>query len=179
MTIKVRRNIIHTKRYQNRARQGMDQDRFMLWGQAVKQILDHPEGVGWTVTVGDRVKTVIHNEYLGYTVSYGVTGGLAYASLVAGLVIYFLQCRKRRTEDVSARAIYLAGLGVVVALAVNSMADHIASNRWYFNTIWSIIWYSYFCSRSVQTGPVRRGMISETVVAGTTESHEESVPALT
>jgi hypothetical protein len=146
------------KHYQARASAGTDQDRFMLWGRAVEQILDHPEGVGWTVSVGDRVRSVIHNEYLGYAVSYGVTGGLAYASLVAGLMIYFLQCRKRRTEDHSALAINLAGLGVVAALAVNSMTDHVASSRWYFNAIWSVIWYSYFCSRAPQTGTVPKGI---------------------
>jgi hypothetical protein len=167
------------KHYQDRAKQGASQDRFALWGRAVEQILDHPEGVGWTVSVGKRIKTVIHNEYLGYTVSYGIFGGLAYASLVLGLLLFFVQVPKNAINDPAAHAIQLAGLGVIVALAVNSMTDHIASNRWYFNTIWSLIWYSYFCSRAAQTGIGWHGMINETSVARAAESYEKSLPALT
>lgn len=158
------------KHYEGRASQGMSQDRFMLWGRAVEQILDHPEGVGWTVSVGKRVKTVIHNEYLGYTVSYGIFGGLAYASLIVGLLLSFFQVRKKAINDPSALAIHLAGLGVVVALAVNSLTDHVASNRWYFNAIWSIIWYSYFCSRASQTGTVPEGIEHDTVISKATTS---------
>ena len=129
---------------------GTDQDRFQLWGFAVKHLLEHPEGVGLTFSVGDREKTFIHNDYLSYAVSYGVIGGLAYAFLVAGLLISFFQRRKRAINDAYLLAIHLAGLGVIVAVAVNSMTDHMNSNRWYFNVMWSMIWYSYFCSHDVQ-----------------------------
>lgn len=144
------------KHYQERAIQGTDQDRFVLWGLAINHLLQHPEGVGLTFTVGDTVKSNPHNDYLMYAVSYGVTGGLAYAYLIAGLMISFLRRLKNAINDPSTLAIHLAGLGVVVAFAVNSMADHAAANRWYFNAIWSIIWYSYFCSRAPQKEGVSR-----------------------
>lgn len=168
------------ERYQFRlVKSGTDQDRFMLWGRAIDSLLNHPEGVGLTLAVGDEVKFWIHNDYLTYAVSYGFIGGLGYAFLVVGLLIYFFRVRKGTIHDPSALAIHLAGLGVIVAIAVNSMTDHMNENRWYFNVIWSVIWYSYFCSRAAQTRAVREGVRSETAIAGTGVSHEESMPAFT
>jgi O-antigen ligase len=142
------------KRYEHRVTNA-NADRLLLWGRAIENFFEHPEGVGLTLKVGDIVETYIHNDYLTYAVSYGVTGGLAYTSLVAGLMIYFFRSTKRIIKDHSALAIHLAGLGVIVAIAVNSMTDQMNSNRWYFNTIWSVVWYSYFCSRAAhaETGP--------------------------
>jgi len=156
-----------------------DTDRLTLWARAVDQLFQHPEGVGMTMSVGDRKKTFIHNDYLTYAVSYGFIGGLAYTALVLGLLISFLLRRKRKDEDPSALAVYLAGLGVIVALAVNGITDHSNENRWYFNAIWSMIWYCYFCSRAAQKKAVQEGMTSETVIAGTAASHDKSVPAYT
>jgi hypothetical protein len=31
---------------------------------------------------------------------------------------------------------------------INSLSDHLTSNRWYFNVVWSLIWYAFFASRS-------------------------------
>lgn len=137
------------KRYEYRVVDA-NTDRFGLWARAVEQIIQHPEGVGLTELVGDKVKTYIHNEYLVYTVSYGLIGGLGYASLVVGLLVFFNKVRRRTIRDPSALAIHLAGLGVIVVVAVNSMTDHMNANPWYFNVIWSVIWYSYFCSRAMQ-----------------------------
>jgi len=162
------------KRYEHRVTNA-DDDRLGLWGRAVEQILQHPEGVGLTLEVGDKVKTYIHNEYLTYAVSYGIIGGLAYAFLVVRLLTFFFQVRKSTIDDPSALAIHLAGLGVMVAIAVNFMTDHMNANRWYFNIIWSVIWYSYFCSRAVQTGPAWRRVGYKTVMGETAAPHEKSV----
>ena len=153
------------KRYERRVT-NVDEDRVELWSRAVDYLLQHPEGVGFTMTVGDTIKTNPHNDYLAYAVSYGVFGGLAYVSLVAGLLISLFRMRKRRIGDPSALAIYLAGLGVIVALAANSMTDHLGVNRWYFNIIWSIAWYGYFCTRGAQTGPVPERIKSEPAISG-------------
>jgi O-antigen ligase len=126
-------------------------DRLDLWEKAVAQIIQHPEGVGWTLSVGDKVKTFIHNDYLTYMVSYGFLGGLAYALLIIVLCISFFQMRKD-TVDHAKLAIQLAGFGAIIAVAVNSMTDHMTENRWYFNLIWSLIWYCYFCSRAPSDG---------------------------
>ena len=145
------------KRYEHRITKS-DDDRLHLWARAVEQILKHPEGVGLTLAVGDKLKrSFIHNDYLTYAVSYGVIGGLGYAFLVVGLLISFFRVRKKAIDDPSALAIYLAGVGVLVAVAVNSMTDHMNENRWYFNVMWSFIWYSYFCSRSMKTVTVPEG----------------------
>jgi hypothetical protein len=141
------------KRYVHRV-VNADTDRLTLWELAVEHFLQHPEGMGFTLSVGDKVKTFIHNDYLTYAVSYGFIGGLAYPVLIVGLLISFFQIRKGSVEDSAALSIRLAGLGVIVASAVNGMTDHMNENRWYFNVIWSMIWYSYFCSRVPQAGTV-------------------------
>jgi O-antigen ligase len=159
------------KRYEQRVVK-TDQDRPVLWARGMAYLLEHPEGVGLTLAVGDEVRSFIHNDYLVYAVSYGVIGGLGYASLVAGLLISFFQRRKSLMNDPSALAVFLAGLGVIVALAVNSMTDHSNVNRWYFNVIWCLIWYSYFCSRTPQTGTVPKGKRRETGILRVTASQE-------
>ncbi len=148
------------KRYEHRVTKA-DEDRLWLWARAVERLLEHPEGVGLTLSVGDKVKSFIHNEYLVYAVSYGVIGGLGYASLIVGMLISFFPRTNRSINDHSALAIYLAGLGVIVAIAVNSMTDHTNENRWYFNVMWSIIWYCYFCSRPARMQDVRKGIEAE------------------
>jgi uncharacterized membrane protein YagU involved in acid resistance len=135
------------KRYEHRVVKA-DKDRVELWKLALDYHLEHPLGVGFTFLVGDKEKTYIHNDYLAYTVSYSILGGMAYISLVAGLINSFFKRRKDVIDDPSALAVYLAGLGVVIAIAVNSITDNMGSSRWYFNVIWSLIWYSYFCSRA-------------------------------
>jgi len=145
------------KRYEHHVTNA-DTDRLALWGRGVDSFLEHPEGVGWTLSVGEGEKTYMHNDYLVYAVSYGITGGLAYLSLVFGLLISFFQVRQRAVADPCALAVQLAGLGVIVAVAVNSMTDHMTENRWYFTLIWSLVWYSYFCSRPGKPGPARRGV---------------------
>lgn len=137
------------KRYEHRVVK-KDKDRLGLWQRAIEHYAEQPMGVGFTLTVGDRVKTVIHNDYLAYTVSYSLLGGVAYTLLIIGLLFSFFQKGKNMLDDPSALAVYLAGLGVIIAAALNSITDHMAENRWYFNLIWSLIWYSYFCSRAAQ-----------------------------
>ncbi|OGU10956.1 MAG: hypothetical protein A2075_04015 [Geobacteraceae bacterium GWC2_58_44] len=165
------------KRYQVRVT-NRDQDRVVLWTRAMGYILENPEGVGLTFTVGDKVKTNPHNDYLLYTVSYGFLGGLAYLYLVTVLLLYFIQVRNRKIEDHSAFAIHLAGLGVVVALALNSMTDHLTNNRWYFNVIWSIVWYSYFCSQAAHRQPVSLEADGEAAKVERMASHGESIAVI-
>ena len=157
------------KRIEFRAKQGERQDRFIMWGRGVDYILEHPEGIGFTLSLPDG--SVVHNDYLAYTVSYSFMGGLAYISLVAGLLISFFKMRKRMSIDPCAFATYLAGFGVIVAATVNSMTDHMTANRWYFNLIWSVIWYSYFCSRAAQAGSVKVEMRNKTVFAEKSPCH--------
>jgi O-antigen ligase len=160
------------KRYENRV-SNANTDRLVLWARGADQLLQNPEGVGWTLSVGDRVKSFFHNDYLTYAVSYGFIGGLAYTFLIVGLLISFFQVRKSAIDDPSMLASSLAGLGVIVAVAVNSMTDHMTENRWYFNLIWSVIWCCYFCSRPpVQMEPVRQATRSETGIAGKKASPE-------
>lgn len=139
------------KRYEHRVVE-RDTDRFFLWSRAIEYFYQHPEGVGSTVTVGDKVKSNPHNDYLAFAVSYGLIGALAYPVLIIGLLIYWYKNRNMIIDDNNALAITTAGQGVIVAFALNSMTDNIIANRWYFNVIWSLIWYCYFCSRAAGKG---------------------------
>ncbi len=155
------------KRFEHRV-VNADTDRLTLWGRAFNYILENPTGVGLRYRVGDKVTSNPHNEYLVYIVSYGALGGLAYPFLVVGLLISFFRRRKRVINDPAALAVYLAGLSVTAAVAVNSMTDNVGVNRWYFNIMWSLIWYCYFCSLAGQSGVERAGATSNTAVAGAT-----------
>ncbi len=133
------------KRYEHRVTDG-DTDRLTLWSTALESFFQHPEGVGFTLQAGEKEKTFIHDEYLVYTVSYGIFGGLAYLFLVVKLLFLFMKTGKNMIKDPYANAIHLAGLGVMVAIALNTITDHLNANRWNFNVVWSIIWYCFFCS---------------------------------
>jgi len=141
------------KRFEHRVTKA-DTDRLALWSNAADHLMMHPEGVGFTMRAGN---SFIHNDYLAYAVSYGLIGGLGYVYLVVGLLIYFFRVPRSTFSDSSALAVHLAGLGVLVALAINSMTDHSNENRWYFNVIWSIIWYSYFCGSATQGKTAEKG----------------------
>lgn len=153
------------KRYQHRVVRA-DTDRVALWARGVDHLLRHPEGSGFTFTAGEGVKTYIHNDYLVYGVSYGVIGGLGYLCLVAGVLLSFLNVPGNALRDPAALAVYLAGLGVTVALALNSITDHSNENRWYFNVIWSLIWYCYFCSRPAEPGAAVAGVAPDAAGSG-------------
>ncbi len=129
------------------------EDRWELWSSAINYIEKHPEGVGWSLSYGDTgLKRNPHNDYFLYAINYGVVGGLVYAYVIVRLLIYFLRKSKAKVKDPSAQAINLIGLGVIVVLLVNSMSDHLVADKWYFNVIWSILWYTYFCSRAEPKG---------------------------
>ena len=119
-------------------------DRLILWGYGFDSLLEHPEGVGFTFQSSNGA--FIHNDYIVYAVSYGIFGGLGYLILIVGLLLSFIKMRKKVSRDPSALAVYLAGIGVLVALSINGITDHSNESRWYFNAMWSIIWYCYFCS---------------------------------
>lgn len=124
-------------------------DRSFLWKNAANYIFENPEGVGWTLLVGERFKHNPHNDYIVYALSYGIIVGIVYLCLILRMIICFFRKSKRIDTDHSAMAINLAGLGTSVVVFINSMSDHMVANKWYFNVIWSLIWYSYFCGKTV------------------------------
>ena len=127
-------------------------DRLDLWINGIKYYIENPTGVGFTLAAGTAVKSdgsaFVHNDYIAYTMSYSILGGFAYLAFVIGALISFVKKRGRLPDDPYALATFLAGHGVIIVIALNSMTDHMTESRWYFNLIWSIVWYSYFCSRA-------------------------------
>jgi len=137
-------------RYKERITRGINTvDRLVLWKRAVDYSVEHPEGMGWSLSYGDKYrKSNPHNDYLLYAINYGIIAGAVYLYFVLRLTLSFLRKSLAPVRDPSALAINLAGLGVVVVLLVNSMSDHLTASKWYFYVLWSIVWYAYFCSRT-------------------------------
>ena len=103
------------KRYEHRVTEA-NTDRLQLWERGAEQLLEHPEGIGFTLAAGDKVKTFVHNDYLAYFVSYGFFGGLAYTFLVVGILVSFFKRIKSVSREPAELSVYLAGLGVIVTL---------------------------------------------------------------
>ena len=147
-----------SKRYEYRV-VNRDADRVTLWKYGFEELVKHPEGVGFTLK-GSK-GGFIHNDYISFMVSYGFLGGLGYPVLICGLFFSFLKMRKKISKDPPTLAVFMAGFGVLVALAFNGITDHSNENRWYLNAMWSMIWYCYFCSYPVRTAPTHQDTPSE------------------
>lgn len=142
-------------RYEHRI-ENKNKDRLELWTAGAKYFLNHPEGVGHTLGVPEGNDTVfVHNEYIVKFISYGALGGLAYVLLIACLFFSLLATQKNVRGDPAGLAVWLAGLGVLIAASVNSMTDHFSGTRVYYNVIWSLIWYCYFCSLPSQNNAAK------------------------
>ncbi|HEX9011458.1 MAG TPA: O-antigen ligase family protein [Holophagaceae bacterium] len=127
-------------------------DRAWRWKKAFNYLTDHPSGVGWSIYI-EPLGTYPHNDYLTYAIAYGVLCGLVYLLYPAGLLFSFIFLNSK-VADPSRFALALAGAGITTVLLINSMSDHMTANRWYFNVIWSLIWYAFAASRTPRTQPV-------------------------
>jgi len=103
--------------------------------------------VGWSLYI-EPLGTYPHNDYLTYAIAYGLLCGLVYLFDVTGLLYAFVSVSTAHL-DPSRFALALVGAGTLAAVAINSMSDHLTSNRWYFNVVWSVIWYAFFASRAL------------------------------
>lgn len=121
-------------------------DREERWTPSLQYMMRNPEGVGWSLYVED-IMVYPHNDYLAYGIAYGVVGALVYLS-VLGYLLFLLMQAARTVESQTQLAILLAGIGVAAVVILNSVSDHLSANRWYYNLLWSIVWLSYFSSRS-------------------------------
>lgn len=139
-------------------------DRVRIWTVAAEFLVQNPAGIGWSLWV-EPIREYPHNDYLTYGIAYGIVCGLVYLVLPLKL-LYDLVKRGLRERDVGRIVIGLVGVGVAVVLLVNSFSDHLTANRWYFNLLWSMVWYSYCGSRvgvqhdsGRQVSPVRRSRL--------------------
>jgi O-antigen ligase/polysaccharide polymerase Wzy-like membrane protein len=119
-------------------------DRTEIWARAVEYAQQNPNGVGWSLYL-DRLGIYPHNDYLSYAIAFGVLCGALYLYL-AGRLWWKFATGLRQHKEEDRFALGAAGLGAATVLIVNSMSDHLTANRWYFNVVWSIIWYCYFAS---------------------------------
>jgi O-antigen ligase len=136
-------------RYEERfSGKGIDaSDRNEIWRLSLGYLLDNPEGRGWDLYV-EPINTHPHNDYISYGIAFGFVCGFLYllvpvkffVSLVGPLV---------HNKNPAQIAILLAGVGALTVFVINSFSDHLVANRWYFNVVWSMIWYGYYASKSV------------------------------
>jgi O-antigen ligase len=147
-------------RYMERFSQGgVDaSDRISIWKNSFAFLMDNPMGVGWSLPIeAQQLGYSSHNDYLAYAMSYGFSCGLLYMFVPAWL-LFSLSTVKSRVLDFARLIVILAGVGVVTSLLVNSFSDHLAANRWYYNVVWSIVWYAFFLSkRSLQPSSKKIG----------------------
>ncbi|HJV48211.1 MAG TPA: O-antigen ligase family protein [Geothrix sp.] len=128
-------------------------DRAWRWKKAFNYLIENPSGVGWSIYV-EPLGTYPHNDYLTYGIAFGVVCGLVYLFYPSGLLLSFISFAffHKKPLNASRLALALAGAGVSTAVFINSMSDHLTANRWYFNVVWSLIWYCFFASRAA-SGP--------------------------
>jgi O-antigen ligase len=140
-------------RYEERfTKKGVNaEDRFIIWGRALRFIEDHPTGVGWSLYV-DEIRKSPHNDYFVYAIAYSVFGGILYLFVLVRVGFSLIRGPKGVRETPHHLAVRMAGLGVTVAVLINSLSDHLTANRWYFNVVWSILWFSFFASGVTATG---------------------------
>lgn len=133
-------------RYEERFSSGVDvSDREAKWRAAFEYLMDNPVGEGWGLFI-ERLGTYPHNDYLSYGIAFGILCGVLYAALVAA-AIALSALRGIVVADPDRLASVLAGVGAGVVCLVNSFADHLTANRWYFNVVWSMIWFGFFAAQ--------------------------------
>jgi hypothetical protein len=123
-------------------------DRSWRWKKSFNYMMENPSGVGWSLFV-EPLGIYPHNDYLTYGIAFGAVCGLVYLLNVCGMLFSFFSYNPG-VMDPSRFAMALAGIGVCTVVLINSLSDHLTSNRWYFNVVWSLIWYAFFASRSAQ-----------------------------
>lgn len=134
-------------RYDEKLSGGVDtSDRTELWEASLDYLTDNPLGHGWDLYV-EPIGTYPHNDYLSYGIAFGFACGLVYL-FVPVKILFSSVTAKLKPENSARVALSLATIGAVTVLLINSMSDHLTANRWYFNIVWSIIWFGYFASRS-------------------------------
>jgi hypothetical protein len=125
-------------------------DRSWRWRKSFNYLMENPSGVGWSLYV-EPLRIYPHNDYLTYAIAFGVVCGLVYFLYPSGLLFSFFSFNPGAMPS-NRFAFALVGAGVCAVVLINSLSDHLTSNRWYFNVVWSLIWYAYFASRAI-TGP--------------------------
>lgn len=119
-------------------------DRVGIWQSALTFLVDKPIGRGWDLWVAP-IGAYSHNDYLAYGISFGVICGLMY--LFTPIYILILNIRNRlKKAQKWGDPIQLAGIAATSVLFINSFGDHLTANRWYFNVVWSIIWFCYYAT---------------------------------
>jgi len=148
-------------RYEQKVAGGIDtSDRSGRWQTSLDYLIKNPLGRGWDLYV-EPIGTYPHNDYISYGIAFGFACGLLYLFVPMKILLSMISYKEHLTNPARV-AILLAGVGATAVLVVNSFSDHLTANRWYFNIIWSIIWYSYFATKSLNIYMKQRPLCRET-----------------
>ena len=121
-------------------------DRSEPWNLSLAYLIDNPEGRGWDLYVAP-IGTYPHNDYLSYGIAFGFVCGLLYL-FVPTKILASMVAPKVHIKDPAQITILLAGIGAVTVFLINSSADHLTADRWFFNVVWSMIWYCFFTAQA-------------------------------
>jgi hypothetical protein len=134
------------RRYSEKVAEGVDvSDRSGLWEGSARYLLKNPLGQGWALYI-EPLGYYPHNDFITYGIGFGLLSGLAYLFLPV-VILTFMVFGGCAGNDPARLALFLAGIAALLVLLVNSLSDHLSANKWYFNVVWSIIWYCYFASK--------------------------------
>ena len=131
-------------------------DRVDIWIQAYRFMMEHATGIGFSLWVGG-IGGYPHNDFLTYGIAYGVVGGAIYLAAVLGCLLKLSKALLKR-ESLETFVIRLSGLGVGLVVLINSFSDHLTANRWYFNILWSMIWFACLYKSRENNGFSNRNM---------------------
>lgn len=129
-------------------------DRADRWTKSFDYLMENPSGVGWSLYI-EPLGIYPHNDFLTYSIAYGLLCGVLYFLCPLGLLFSFLIFRPSPLEP-ARFTLALVGAGVTTVMLINSMSDHMTANRWYFNVIWSLIWFAFYASRPAQNPPISK-----------------------
>jgi len=120
-------------------------DRIQIWQLSLSYLADNLIGRGWDLWIAP-LGIYPHNDYLVYGISFGVICGLMYLLTIVQILILNIKNGKNQTLRWS-DPILLAGIAATSVLFINSFFDHLTANRWYYNVVWSIVWFCYYAGQ--------------------------------
>ena len=118
----------------------LEEGRAVRWMGAVEQIEREPLGMGkWTLALerGPGINYT-HNDYLGFGISYGVVGCLAYVFAVLSAFVSLYRAFRANTVPLE-KAIIGASLCAVCCLGINSFTDHLIADTGGYLLSWFIV----------------------------------------
>lgn len=139
---------IWSTRWELAGNASIDNGRTERWVAALEQMRSEPLGLGrWTLVPTQYPEWFAHNDYFAFGMSYGILGGLAYSLAMVYAFLSIYRTFKRTISEVE-RGIAGAALAALICLAINSMADHLISDKARYFLSWFIVGIGWSIAKS-------------------------------